>query len=641
MEPENDTQGSADELKLSRRRALRVGAGGTTILLAGCASGGDGGDGDANQTGGDNQTDGGNETDGSDGSGGQGQLLDPTYDSFASWLPKEAQFNPYHGKNYLIQGRLVHWAPLMKYHVGSDTWIPMILSDWSMDGTSVTVTVTDQFTWHDGDPVTAEDVGTRFTLDYHMGMTIADYLSEPPTVGDGQVELALSDPVNPDVFWPLLNGNSEYSLLSTPASIYGKYAQQFEDASTEDEREAVQKDLVDFALKDPEKVLGNGPFQYTGFSGSKQQFERFDDYPVEYVQQSVSDAIGYDFSDWPAEINFPKWTFTKVKDLWPAYKTNKLDGGADNSSKEVYSQYPDHYRSFGVPRFSGWGITFQYDDDLFGDPKVRQAIAHVVDNSKPVPTQYFAFGLKVDHLTGMTTKMTEQWVSEEVRDSLTDYLGSNPEAATALLEEAGFTKEGGKWMTPGGSRFRIPIKSPSYSDIVSGTQVVTGQLEQFGIKPEFSAMENSSFYGQTVPNGKFRAIAASWGGGPHPFFAFRDTFVTQQGTNVPETVTVPPVGEPDADPSLEVDVTQEINNLGAATDSQRTQELVDKLAWTINQNVPIVPVAQKAHHYLVSTDEWEMPPVEHDRPSGHDPMMMAHSPCFWPVHAGAHRAKTE
>lgn len=601
---------------ITRRNLVRAGIGGVSVLLAGCMSG----------------TDPAANNDGSNGA---------TYRSFASYVPTDVQFNPHNPTSNIVQGTLVHWAPLMQYHVGTDQWIPMIASDWRMEGESVIIEVSDAFSWHNGDAVTAEDVGTRLKLMYYMDLPLADYLSDPPVVGDGTVELSLTAEVREEIFWPQLTANDEYHMIETPASIYGEYVERFENAGSDSEREKVQADLLEFAPQTPgEEVLGNGPFEFVEATENELVFERHDEFPVEYVRERVAETIDYDFADWPDEITVERFEFRDVGDLWSAYRSGTLHGGANDAPAEVYNEFPDSYNQVGVPRDEMWGLTFQYDDDIYGRRNVRKAFAHLIERSEKLANQMFPLGKAVDYDSGMTTAMTEEWVTTEVIDGFTDYIGRNHDEAASLLEEEGFSQDGDEWYTPDGDRFQMELRLPSYDDIVAGMQVVEARISEFGIQTEFNAMELSTFTGDVEPNGDFTVIASSLGNQPHPLQAYQFNWLDQMAkTNYDLTVEVPEIGNAEGDSTIEVNIEEILIELTETADADREQEIIDTLAWVHNQDVPYVACAEKAHQYCVSYADWEMPETTHEGVEGHDPLAMTHTPWHFPIHCGAIRPK--
>ncbi len=104
----------------------------------------------------------------------------------------------------------------------------------------------------------------------------------------------------------------------------------------------------------------------------------------------------------------------------------------------------------------------------------------------------------------------------------------NPKAASELLEAAGFTNQGGKWMMPDGKPFKFTLNT--FTDGVInrlGTDIAQ-QWTQAGI--DVTAFADPNIYSQNLPNGTYEAATAwsieTWGGNPDLSF-FLDSWHSQ------------------------------------------------------------------------------------------------------------------
>ena len=104
----------------------------------------------------------------------------------------------------------------------------------------------------------------------------------------------------------------------------------------------------------------------------------------------------------------------------------------------------------------------------------------------------------------------------------------NPQAAQELLEAAGFTNQGGKWMMPDGKPFKFTLNT--FTDGVInrlGTDIAQ-QWTQAGI--DVTAFADPNIYTQNLPNGTYEAATAwsieTWGGNPDLSF-FLDSWHSQ------------------------------------------------------------------------------------------------------------------
>ena len=171
-----------DEGPWSRRQALKVAGTAGLAGLAGCA-GGSGGGGSASSDG------------GSNGSGGQPADSALT---LSEWLvPKDAQYNSFNSKNWPGDASRMLYDAFVRYNVKKQEFQPNLLTDWSIDGKTVTLSTRKQ-QWHDGDPVTADDLVAQLRLEKFMGLT--KFLETAEVTGDHSAKLTLTSSINPDVF---------------------------------------------------------------------------------------------------------------------------------------------------------------------------------------------------------------------------------------------------------------------------------------------------------------------------------------------------------------------------------------------------------------------------------------------------------
>ena len=104
----------------------------------------------------------------------------------------------------------------------------------------------------------------------------------------------------------------------------------------------------------------------------------------------------------------------------------------------------------------------------------------------------------------------------------------NTQAATELLEAAGFTNQGGHWMMPDGKPFKFTLNT--FTDGVInrlGTDIAQ-QWTQAGV--DVTAFADPNIYTQNLPNGTYDAATAwsieTWGGNPDLSF-FLDSWHSQ------------------------------------------------------------------------------------------------------------------
>src|SRR5690606_15792456 len=138
------------------------------------------------------------------------------------------------------------------------------------------------------------------------------------------------------------------------------------------------------------------------------------------------------------------------------------------------------------PVYSGPAILINYGrhGETLGDKRVRQAIAHAVDRQQNGTVSLAESGIAVDYMTGMSDNQVPQWVEESAIESLNRY-EYDQEKATALLEEAGWTKEGDVWIMNNGEEARFELIFPAeFADWSAAGTDLAEQLTNFGIVVE-------------------------------------------------------------------------------------------------------------------------------------------------------------
>jgi peptide/nickel transport system substrate-binding protein len=112
------------------------------------------------------------------------------------------------------------------------------------------------------------------------------------------------------------------------------------------------------------------------------------------------------------------------------------------------------------------------------------------------------------------------------------------QAATELLEAAGFTKQGNRWMQPNGEPFAFTINTFTEGVINRMGTIIAQQWSQQGI--EVTPQADPQIYAQTLPLGDYEAATAwsieTWGGNPDLSFfldSWHSDYVAEPGERQP------------------------------------------------------------------------------------------------------------
>ncbi|WP_207592935.1 ABC transporter substrate-binding protein [Halomontanus rarus] len=578
--------------------------------MAGCiGNDGSGGNGDGNG--------GGNGDTGDDGNGsGEEEPVDSAFTVSINTVPTDIQYNVYNATGEAsAEVEAVVFDPLVKNDRVNDEWIPVIVDDWEIDGDTLDLELSEEHTWHNGDPVTADDLATQFRIDLELGQPTADFLSSVEVTGDHSLRATLeSDTINTDLlFLTVLDRR-----LTVKADMYGEYLEAIQDAEGDEERESAQSELLEWAIEEP---VGNGPFKFDDADSNRVLAVKHEDHP---------DADG---------INFPEYEFRFTsgnQERWQGLLNDVTDGeGQLGITEEVLAQMPDHVELIRPPEADGVSLVFQHEDTVFSDPRVRKAVTYVLEGevlSGDSTLNYQFQELAMN--TGMMPTQAENYLTEELRSSLTNYNVDQEEAesrATELLQEAGFSNEGGTWMTPEGDTFNLPLKTIGAWWSIQA-QSITAQLQEFGIEAEFVSQDLGTFYGD-LGDGNY-VMAIDGFSGQHPVQTFSTVFdSSESGMGVPEEIEVPmPVG--DASGSAEtVNVRDLIDQVRNTRDEEEVRGLVEELSWIYNQSLPRVPHLIGTGMTFMTNDDWEYPAAD-------EPSMQIFYPPYWLLRTGELQAKT-
>ncbi len=276
-------------------------------------------------------------------------------------------------------------------------------AETSEDGLSVEVTLTDA-TFHDGEPVTSEDVQWTFEyLDDNRGV-----FPRAPDVPYDSIE-------TPDDQTVVFNLEEPYvPLIPRVFPQWGILPKDhFIDEGAED-------DPSNFTL---DEIVGSGPFEVNTFSqGSQLLLDPFDDHPV-FSPDSNLNLIAFDDS---------QSAYTALRNEEINY-LQTVDAGIANEIREQV----DNAELVTVETPSGLVIWAQYP---FGPTKhrpIRHAISQAIDRERISQTVALGEAEPILHATHLSPSHPF-WPGEENLNQVADTERANPETAREILEDAGY-----------------------------------------------------------------------------------------------------------------------------------------------------------------------------------------------------------
>lgn len=578
---------SGRELDRSRRELLKLAAAGSTGIAAGLA--GCGQDQQTEQTTtGDTTTTKSSNSDGSSDTDGP-NLVDQPFVMPTNSVPSDVHFNPYNQANRARDIERVLFDPLTYYSPDSGEFYPVGASEWTLDSGALTISLNEDLDWHNGNPVRARDLATQFKLETATGGPIGDYVTELAANGEKELELTLADNVNPQV---VLQDVLTKRIL-VRHEVFNPKLEAIESASGEEETKQAKTDLTKWKLQD---AVGNGPFELVERTKQRATLKRYADHPS------------------ASNINFPSIHFNYLSSDQQVIQSilgNDVDGVFNLVPPGNSLRQPPHgWTHKLLPSYRGLSIAFQGKSETYGDRRVRQAIAHLID---PMPTlkvsaPFNNTTIEVPNLLGNV--QTDQYIPDSDVEAFKNY-DVNPEKAASLLQDAGYSKADGTWVDSSGNPLQAPIKYPAgWASWVSAAQNLVSQLNSAGIAAEAVGMENSAFFGNAINGANFELALFFWGtGNPYPYFNLNKHFGNpwiRENFGVPEEVTVPAYASSGGE-TMTVAVKDRVKELAKTAEESKARDIIKELAWVGNQDLPMYPLMQKQAPTWYTTADWSYP----------------------------------
>jgi peptide/nickel transport system substrate-binding protein len=540
--------------------------------------------------------DGGNERDGTSGQSGNGDT-EVVYRQYGNRNLSEIQYNfqsvsrPAHRFGDLLGSRFMYRDKL----TGEIT--PYLAEDISIEDATLTVSLSEEFVWENGNSVTADDLETQLKLGVIMenfprvGL-LGDLIDETTDVTKTD-EYTVSVDLNQDVGEALTipnaftGGGTGGPILWTPESVFGGYVEDYEDATTDDARTSVQDEVLQFRWE-LDDVISNGMATLEDKNQTVVLLTPHEGHPD-------SDNIPWD--------TLEHYYLSGQDRILQAARSGELDFVSGSFQADVLPD--DGWQKMHFTEFSGGGaaVICNHADEILGQTEVKQAIAHIADRDQIASINPLNLAAP-DHLT-MGESIVNQYYTGELTQSMIRY-GSRDRAAE-LLESADFERNDGLWYKPDGEQFTVEIHCPSAAWTRDPARSVASSMTEFGIETEVIAQGGGTFF-PNYSEGSYRMVveyAASGNGGVFSGFK-RNMYGFDGAMNYPETVEAPPVSDPDGDL-----VTHEVRSL---VDSMLTYDskdeldpVVRKLAWAQNYTLPVIPLIYGSSRVFANTSRWEWP----------------------------------
>ncbi len=376
--------------------------------------------------------------------------------------------------------------------------IPDLADEWGYDsaGTEITFKLNPKALWHDGEPVTSEDV--IFTFDTIKDENTKTSRRSNLQVGGEYVSWAAPDAgtvviTTPQPFAPLLFSLSNIGVI--PKHLLG--------------------DVTDINT-DPFNLnpVGSGPFKIVDWQQNIViKYERFDDY---FRGPAAADALN--------EVFF--------EDAAPALAS--LEAGevdvvfAPPESQATFEDHPD-FLLLRYVYYTPIALSFNQKHPLLQDLTLRQAIALAVDKDSLAET-----------LTkGRNSRADNQYADSGPLDRYNDYSLAKDEfdveAANTMLDDAGYTLGTDGIREKDGERLSFPMLTYSgFEEYKNGLEILQEMLGAIGIETSPEVIDYSALSERWAdPDDDALTRPMTLEEYPHPFEQDPDVFDELHSSNFP------------------------------------------------------------------------------------------------------------
>lgn len=490
----------------------------------------------------------------------------------------------------LVYDRLFDCVPDVK--AGKTEFIPMLGESFEEDGNKLIIHLRQGIKWSDGTPFTSKDVLSTYYLGFMAGWPMWKYVDTIETPDDYTVIINWRN--TGSVMAPMAFAN----LIQGPYHIYGKWADQLAplaekrdaqgnvDQATNDAIAAIREDLYKFKPAVTE-IVGNGPYIISNLTASEAILKKN---PNSWCASNLKIDQVKAIRDTTTEA-FVSNIMSGAYDL-------DVGGVAPDVLKQLQENYPE-MKIVWSPEYSQPSMQFNVSKYPLDNPNVRKAIICAIDKKALLEVAEPGTQMPDTYCSGLTPTIRDSWLSQDILDVMEDY-AYDPSKAEALLKGEGWSKgSDGFWRDSKGQLVQLEVAAMnSWAIFFMCGDAIANQLNEFGLKTEYKAMEISAYWdyldrGQAMMSFDFRPGGLSYAGQPWEFYRsiYADGAV-RMGLKAPTAS-----GDPKINVKLSsgetVDPIALIDELFYEVDKDKQTKITEKLAQATNEFVPIMPIGEK------------------------------------------------
>ncbi|GHA18020.1 ABC transporter substrate-binding protein [Devosia pacifica] len=392
------------------------------------------------------------------------------------------------------------------------------------DYSSVTYRMNPDAHWHDGEPVTADDVIWSFEIQKELSPNIAQYyanVTDAEETAPGEVTFTFNE-----------TGNRELPKILGQLLVLPKH---WWEGTNED---GEQRDIRSSTLEPP---MGSGPYRLASFSpGQTVSYERVEDYwGLEHNTEIGQNNFG--------EIRYEYFLDLNVQ--FEAFKGDQLDWWSENQARRWATAYDFPavedgrvVRELFEQAYNGSGVMVGFVPNLrrekFQDPKVREALNYAFNFEELNRTMFFGqyerldsyfYGLdnlrwsglpegeELELLEPLRDQIPEKVFTEEYANPTNEEAGGlrqNLRTALNLLNEAGYQLEGTQLVDEAGNQlsFEILLNGSTIEPVAASW---AANLAQIGISATLRPVDSPQYINR-LRSFDYDIIYSGWAQSSYP-----------------------------------------------------------------------------------------------------------------------------
>ncbi len=342
-----------------------------------------------------------------------------------------------------------------------------------------TFTLRNTALWHDGEPVTSNDV--LFTIDaiqnpeYHSPLTVSFNGSTAEAPDDHTIIFTLNEP-----FAPFL---AALTVGILPAHLWEEVAPQ-------------NAPLAQLNIK----PVGSGPFMFSKLVKDNKGALR--SYTVERNDHFYRDTVYLN----DITLKF----YNTLRELTDAVRNKNVEGASVLAAQDAQSLAHDGVIALGSPRLSQFTAAFfnQKQSAVLADGNVRQALVLAVDRTVVAQASTGAYATPV--VSPVLPDMPGY-------DAAGIIPGADVEGAKGLLESNGWsTADGATTRAKSGTELTFTITTLDSPDLIAAANELQRQWTAIGANVRVSVVDQTALQNDVIKNHSFDVLLAGERYGAYP-----------------------------------------------------------------------------------------------------------------------------